>query len=170
MADADIFVTLKNCQFEKNGFQNRFNMNGKWYTMSTKRGLDPICEKKYLSPQKDWENIKRGLPEYENILSLFDVDIHENLSIANERIIKRIASLLEIQTQVVTDFPTDKKSTSRLIEICKKNGATKYLSGPSGKTYLAEEEFLDCGIEVIYFGENTVKKPILEVLKERIRP
>ena len=45
MQQADIFVVLENCQFEKNGFQNRFNMNNTWYTMSTTRKLIPINEK-----------------------------------------------------------------------------------------------------------------------------
>ena len=30
--EVDVFVILKECQFEKNGYQNRFNFNDKWYT------------------------------------------------------------------------------------------------------------------------------------------
>ena len=37
---ADIFVILSNCQFEKNNFQNRFNIDDRWYTMSTNKGLE----------------------------------------------------------------------------------------------------------------------------------
>ena len=42
---SDLFVFLTHCQFEKGGYQNRFNYNNKWYTMSTSRGLIPIIDK-----------------------------------------------------------------------------------------------------------------------------
>lgn len=168
MEEADIFVILKNCQFEKNGFQNRFNINKNWYTMSTKKGLDPICTKSYLNPQKDWQKIKNKLPEYHDTLCLFDEDITDNLSETNINIIQRINSLLGINTTIEQDFPTDKRSTSRLVEICRTYQATKYLSGPSGKSYLDIEEFNDQNIEVVYANSDPIKEPILKVLKERI--
>ena len=56
--EVDKFIILGNCQFEKNGFQNRFNLNDKWHTMSIKKGLDPINTKTYLNPLKDWNKIK----------------------------------------------------------------------------------------------------------------
>ena len=37
--NCDKFIMLTHCQFEKNGYQNRFNLNDKWYTMSVKKGL-----------------------------------------------------------------------------------------------------------------------------------
>ena len=55
---ADMFVFLTHCEFEKNGYQNRFNHNDNWYTMSVKRGMKPISEKEYLNPKKDWDRIK----------------------------------------------------------------------------------------------------------------
>ena len=58
---ADTFVFLTHCQYEKNGYQNRFDINKRWYTMSTYRGLDPIVEKKYVNPLKDWSKIKKSL-------------------------------------------------------------------------------------------------------------
>ena len=72
MEDADIFVILTHCQFEKNNFQNRFNKDSKWYTMCVNKGLDPIYTKIYLSPEKDWKRIKDMLPEYKDVLDLFD--------------------------------------------------------------------------------------------------
>ena len=43
--EVDVFVILKECQFEKNGYQNRFNFNNKWYTMSVKKGLELMRDK-----------------------------------------------------------------------------------------------------------------------------
>ena len=39
MEMSDKFIILSNCQFEKNGFQNRFNLDSNWHTMSTFKGL-----------------------------------------------------------------------------------------------------------------------------------
>ena len=57
----DKFVILTHCQFEKNGYQNRFNFNDDWYTMSVKKGLEPIKDKIYLNPKNDWDRIKNRL-------------------------------------------------------------------------------------------------------------
>jgi len=43
------------------------------------------------------------------------------------------------------------RKTDLLIEILKKTGAEKYLSGPSGRNYLEEEKFASAGIELEYF-------------------
>ena len=68
----DRFVILVHCQFEKNNFQNRFNLNEKWHTMSVKKGLELINKKLYISPEKDWNKIKINLSEYDDVLSNFD--------------------------------------------------------------------------------------------------
>jgi hypothetical protein len=42
------------------------------------------------------------------------------------------------------------KKSELLLDICRKTGATTYLSGPSGRGYLVESLFSDCGIGVEY--------------------
>ena len=87
---SDLFVFLTHCQFEKGGYQNRFNYNNKWYTMSTSRGLIPIIDKTYINPQHSWNRIKEQLPDKEISLSQFDNDISDSLVETNINIIKRI--------------------------------------------------------------------------------
>lgn len=165
MQQADVFVVLENCQFEKNGFQNRFNMNDTWYTMSTTRKLIPINEKPYLNHQKDWLRIKNKLPEHYEVLSQFDCCISDNLANTNIEIIKRIKNILEIDTKIVLDYPTEYRSTERLVDICKKNNATTYLSGISGMRYLNMDLFKKEKIEVIFQKEeDMIKKSVLEIL------
>ena len=84
---ADVFVLLGHCQFEKNGYQNRFYLKDKWNTLSVKKGLDPILEKYYVDPLKDWNTIKNRLFEYKNILSEMDTFITNNLYETNKNII-----------------------------------------------------------------------------------
>jgi hypothetical protein len=164
--DVDIFVTLSYCQFEKNNFQNRFNMDNQWYTLSVFKGLNPIIEKIYVNPQHDWEIIKTRLPNYN--LSIFDECISSSLSHTNIMIINKIAKLLNIKTQIVEDYETNLTGEERLVNICKTYNATTYLSGLSGKKYMNLKEFEKNNIKVIFQDEKEmIKQPILKILKEK---
>jgi len=131
---ADIFVLLNHCQFEKNNFQNRFNMHGRWLTMSTNKGLEKIIDKKYVTPKRDWIKIKKTL--YKFNLDIFDNCISDSLSSTNIAIIKKICNLLDIKTKIITDTDTELKGTERLVDICKSLNATSYISGQGGKKYM----------------------------------
>lgn len=165
MEDVDLFVIMTNCQFEKNNYQNRFNLNGEWFTMSVNKGLEPIKNKRYVNYLNDWNWIKQKIERFipYPTMCYFDYCIKENLANTNIMIIKRLATILDIPTKIVYDYDTDLKGTDRLVDICKHYGATQYLSGISGKNYLELKKFNDAGIEV-YFQENIINKPILEVI------
>jgi hypothetical protein len=161
---ADVFILLGHCQFEKNGYQNRFQYNNKWNTMSVKKGLNLIKDKYYFNPLKDWNSIKTRLPEYKNTLSEMDSLITDNLYETNKNIILHLMSKLNITTPLVDDYPTNLNSTERLVDLCKKYNATVYLAGQGGKEYLNESLFERENIKVIY-QENLNKVHTLEYLK-----
>lgn len=170
MDASDIFVLLTHCQFEKGGYQNRFNADENWHTMSVESGLIPIRNKKYKNPYSDWKRIKTNLPQYGHILNQYDHHISCYLNETNSAIIRQIAFELNIITPIVQDCYTSLTGTERLVQICMGLGATRYLSGLSGKKYLDESLFKVAGIEVIYQDETKMrKKPIIEVLYERDR-
>ena len=155
---ADVYVCLTHCQFEKNGYQNRFDYNNKWYTMSVNKGLEPIRDKVYVNPKEYWDRIKNSLPEYKSVLNEFDKCIGESLSVTNFCIISNLCDMLDIEVpELEIDYPTPLKSTNRLVDICVQYGATKYLSGIGGKGYLDESLFKKEGIDVIY---QKIKKPV----------
>lgn len=139
---ADLFVIMSHCQFEKGGYQSRFNHNG-WHTMSVNRGLIPLHEKKYINYDEDWTRIVNKYPN----LQVFDDCIGEDLVETNTSIIVKACEILGIDTMIVTDFPTKKTGTERLVEICKHYRATKYLSGPSGRNYLNQDLFKEIELE-----------------------
>jgi ABC-type dipeptide/oligopeptide/nickel transport system ATPase subunit len=169
MENSDIFVVLQNCQYEKNNFQNRFNLDERWYTMSVNKGLEPIVNKKYVNVVKDWSTIKKSLHQYKNILDMFDECIQENLAATNLCIIRKIHSLLNLKTQIVEDYPTELSSTERLVDLCKKYNATTYYSGNSGSSYMDLKLFEACNIKLIFQDPNTTtKQPILKTLKEKL--
>ena len=169
MEESDVFVILTHCQFEKNNYQNRFNKDGRWHTMSVNRGLDPINTKVYLDPEKDWKRIKNNLSDYADVLSLFDSCITDSLSETNSNIIFRIRDILEIKTDIFFDYPTDLLSTNRLVDICLKYGGGTYISGISGSKYLDLDKFKSNNIDVVFQDEKSmIKKPVIEILKNKL--
>ena len=163
MEQADVFVILSECQFEKGNFQNRFNMYGLWHTMSVNKGLEPIKNKKYVSYSRDWGKIKKRL--YKHNLSVFDEFVCDSLLDTNLGIIGKIKSVLDLRCELALDFESELTGTDRLVSICKRYGADKYIAGIGGKNYMELDKFADAGIEVIFQEEKTMnKKPILEVI------
>ena len=139
MAQSDIFVILTECDFEKNGYQNRYNtVDGKWITRPVNKGSEKLVDKRYSD--------NKGL------VSL------------NMLWIKAIKATLGIDTVLGRDFPTDKTGTARLIEICQKYKADEYLTNMEAlDKYLDKDMFEKAGIKIIPF-KATVKKPIFWVL------
>ena len=170
MRAADVMIILNHCQWSKGGYQNRFRLGGAWHTMPVKQGLEPIADKEYVEPGHAWRRLKEGLPEYRSVLKNFDDCIGPSLSSTNTAIIGRIARLLGIRTALVSDTETGLTGSARLLDLCKRHGATTYLSGASGKQYLNEALFREAGVRVIYQqpGEAS-RRPILEVLADRAR-
>lgn len=143
---ADVFVLLGHCQFEKGGFQNRFRLSpeSKWNTMSVRGGLESILSKRYSNHSEDWAKIRGRFPN----LSAFDDLVCESLWKTNVAVIKRACEMLGIKTAIEVDWPTGAVGGDRLVEICKRFGATAYLSGPSGKRYMDVGIFKENGIEL----------------------
>jgi hypothetical protein len=168
--EADIFVILGYCQFEKNNYQNRFYFDNKWYTIPVKHGksTNQILDKKYIEPVVNIGKIISKLPEYSDFIMDLAVDINENLFESNVSIILNICKRLNIPVEKITyDYPTQFTKTERLVDICKWYGCDTYLSGIGAKKYLDLNLFSCNNIEVIFQKEQKlIKKPILECLQK----
>lgn len=173
MAAADVFVILTDCQFEKGGYQNRFNAQGQWYTMPVYRGLDSILHKRYVSPHESWARIVNRISmvnnEWANWLIKLRPMVNDRLWLTNTRIIEYLASAFGIKTEIVESHKVCKPdalcgSTTRLINACKAVQCTEYLSGPSGAKYLNEDLMRRNGITVNYTRPSRRKVSALEVL------
>lgn len=137
MAQCDKFIILSYCQFEKNNYQNRFNDGDRWNGLTVSKKTELINDKMYLNPFVDWMKITQ---RHKN-LEKFDECIDWSLRRTNTNIIGKTAKLLGIDTEIVHDYPTELKSTDRLIDLVKHYGGTTYLSGQSGKNYMELDKF-----------------------------
>lgn len=149
IAAVDLFVIMIHCQWEKGKYQNRFHVGDQWNTMSVNHGLEPIKDKKYLAPYKDWAKVTKRYPQMET----FDCWICDELSATNTGIIVDAMTTLGIKTKMVYDWPTDLSGTERLVDICKTISASEYLSGKSGRKYLDLKQFDEAGIKVSFQDE-----------------
>jgi len=126
MEQSDVFILMINVQFEKNGWQNRCQVNGNYWTMPVEGGTLPINQKRYVGGQ--------------------------NLVMINTQWINSMAVTLGINTgKIRYDIPTNKNGTDRIIELCKHYSCDQYLTNPSAmEKYLDEKSMNDEGIEVIH--------------------
>lgn len=134
---------LVHCNFEKNGYQNRANVNGKWWTLPVESGTSLIKDKKYT-----------------NGYSVMDVNIP---------LIYGFAKVLGIDTDKIhLDFPTDRKGTDRIVEICKRFKCDEYLTNPDATNkYLDERQMNNAGIKIVPCDVPTeYKKSLFEMFSQ----
>jgi hypothetical protein len=74
----------------------------------------------------------------------------ERLTEVNELFLRALMARLGVATRLARDgnFAPEGRRTERLLDICRKAGATHYLSGPSARDYLDEGLFRAAGISV----------------------
>jgi hypothetical protein len=109
--------------------------------------------------------IKEKISSKTHILDLYDSCLTDSLSKTNENIILRTMEILSIKTRIEYDYPTDLKSSDRLIDICKKYGASLYYSGPGGRNYMDMFQFKQEGIDVEFQNlSKSEKRHILDLI------
>lgn len=168
--DADIFVFYDTVKYTKNDWRNRnilYTKNGKqWLTVpiagsAVKQMINEVTLTNDKWQQEHYRSMYYGyksapyftdLDEFIN--SLYLERSWTNLSELNQSLIKEISKRVGSKTEFVKseDIAVEGDRINRLIEILKKLNATKYISGPAAKDYLAGSEhiFADNGIELSY--------------------
>lgn len=137
LALSDMFVALCHVQYEKGGFTNRCQVNGKWWTNPIKQGYGvDIMNKQYADGQR-----------------LVTTNMHWIVAIANT---------LGIDSQkIVLDFKSNALKTQRIVEICKFYKADRYLANPQAiQAYLDVDMLKDNGIEFVPFNAKIKKHPL----------
>ncbi len=165
---SDIYVVLDRAQFEFD-ITNRNKIitpEGSWSRISVpiKKGQkffeirDVEINNEQSWAEKNWNLICKSYNDspffdlYKTTLNsvfkkkwnlIFDLNFHT---------LKKVLEWLNIKTKIIFDSELDVtgKSSEHLLNICKKLGATKYLSGPGGRDYLNEKIFEQNKIKVEY--------------------
>ena len=165
---ADEFIFYDDVQYTRLDWRNRnkikTSVGVKWLTIPVGYDMNwkiyQVAMKKQLWKKKHKKTIEQNysraahFDEFKNVLDeVYDNDL-SNLSEFNQRATKIIAGKLGIATKFsdVRDYSPVGHRTERLIDLLKKSGADKYISGPSAKNYLVESRFEEEGIKLEYFS------------------
>tara|TARA_B100002051_G_C16505132_1_gene519902 strand:+ start:112 stop:795 length:684 start_codon:yes stop_codon:yes gene_type:complete len=164
---ADVFVFLDDVQYQKNGLQNRNqlkNSNGKfWLTIpissnhNTKIKDVSIIKnnwnKKHIKSIETNYKRAKNFSFFSNNLKPVLLNHSLNLSELNSNLIKIICSKffnINKSFYFQSELSVSGKGSDLILDICKKIGATEYISGPGAIEYLNEKSFHENNISVNY--------------------
>ena len=167
---ADLFVLLDTVQMEKNGFANRnrvWTPNGvQWLTVPVlmKGHTRSTLQEMRINPAVSWKakhlrTLALSYGKRPHYLRHAE-DIERLLVESGEEVTPFLARMLEYflralgmeekRVVLASSLAPEGKATTLLLDICKKTGATAYLSGMMGKEYLDLAPFGEAGIEVVF--------------------
>lgn len=157
-------------QFTRRDWRNRNQIKTrdgiKWLSIPVEvkgKYYQKINETKISEPdwaEKHWNTILHNYSkakyfnEYKKLFEeLYLNNKEEYLSKVNYNFLKTVCEILGIKTKMIwsEEFNLLEEKTERLVDICKKRGATDYYSGPAAKAYMNEELFEKENIKVHYF-------------------
>lgn len=193
MLSANTYLILDHVQYKKGNFQNRNKIidkhkNEKWVTLPIQKmplntpinkinlSLHPKMIEKYLnSLYQSYENLSNS----REILSYIEdtVKTKSSLSEINIQLVKYILiDLFEYKGEILlsSSMQVDSKKSDLILDLCREIGANTYLSGPSGRSYLNKEEFLESNILINFVDYKPYEftsgvSPFLSVIDPLIR-
>jgi hypothetical protein len=166
----DEFVLFDDVQFTRRDWRNRNRIKTPhgpaWLTIpvNTKgKYLDPIKDIRVSEPLwgvQHWKTLAGNYartPYFSKYADSFERlylgcrDTH--LSAINYTWIQAICEILGIGTKLSwsMDYELVNGKTERLVGICRQAGAKSYISGPSARSYIDDQQFLAANVEVSYF-------------------
>ena len=167
---SDLHIVLDHVQFEKNSVANRNKVRTPegwtWLTVPIRtKGrfgqlqIDKVeINQNLFWAKKHWRTIENNyskascFSKYSSELQDFYNRDWKTLGQLLDENRRYLLSELGIKKDIISSAElSPKKTKSELIlELCKKVGATSYLSGPFGRDYLKVHEFNNAGIDLIF--------------------
>lgn len=165
--ESDLFILLDSVDFQKNGLQNRNQIKmpqgAHWLTVPVRQQLgqkilDVKIEDASGWRRKHWETLRQcyskaaAFATYEKDLQAwFEVE-WSHLSDLNAEVITAMMRWMGISTPIVksSQMKARGNASELVLNLCLEVGATRYLSGAGGKSYLDEEAFRQAGVEIVY--------------------
>lgn len=182
MKNSDLFVYLDDVQFVKREFQNRNKIRTKygWQYLTipviTKNRFNQLIKDVEINNTYDWrkEHLKAIETNYKKA-KFFDIYFPKMVEIYLKEykylldlsivLINFFRSELSINTKTIfsSSLNIKKRSTERIVEICKILNADVYLSGVGAKDYLDESLFVNNNIKIVW--QNFKVKPYPQVFE-----
>lgn len=176
IAEADVFVFLDTVQFEKNSFTNRNRIksaNGPvWLTVPVRQKghIGKPLSALEIDNATDWrtkhlrsiEQSYRKARHFAKCEADLAALVQSEGTLLSELCLSQLrfwTDVLDIDTKIVraSELLVEGHKSNLVLNICRHLGADRYLSGPQGRDYLAEETFAAAGIEIDY---HTYKHPV----------
>jgi hypothetical protein len=162
--DVDLFVFLDDVQMTKRDWRTRNKIKTprgtEWLTVPVKGGRQQLIADTEIAPG-NWQaehlkslraNYGRSpfFRDYGALLGWIYGEAHTNLSEFNRQTTRLICEILGIKTALLCTVGWDIPGTKseRIINICQRLGATVYVSGPSARDYIVEDEFREANVEL----------------------
>lgn len=167
----DEFILYDDMQFTRRDWRNRNQIKTprgvEWLTIPVSvkgRYLQRICDTRISDADwgtKHWSTLQHNYskaPCFALYRPVFEPLYLENreaaLSEVNRRFITAVCGVLGITTQLSWSMdyrPLTEGKTAGLVALCKRAGATHYLSGPRAREYIEPQLFEEAGIALSYF-------------------
>lgn len=180
----DKVILLDNVQFKKRYFENRNRVRTPegwcWLRVpvKSKGRFNQLIKDVEIDPSMDWrksiiETLRHSYVRapFWNFCSdalISQVQSFQGVSLSNfnQSIIDFLAGNLGVTrpTQLASSLNSSKSGSDLILDICCEVGASKYLSGVSGRDYLDEAKFRQSGIEIVY--QNFVQKEYRQIHAE----
>jgi hypothetical protein len=170
IASVDEFILLDDVQYTRRDWRNRNRIKtprgSRWLTIPVQvsgRYTQLISETLVADqswPERHWATVRQsyrdaaGFEESAPFLEdLYATAPAPSLSDINRHFLATICQRLGIETSLTRsgDYGGEGVKTDRLVSLCRSAGASEYVSGPSAKAYLDEDEFSAAGIAVSWF-------------------
>ncbi len=179
IAASDVFVFHDDVQYIKAGWinRNRILKDGKpvWITfpvLSAAHDL-PINARYYAGdPQTRHRLLRRIEAAYRSAPCIAEIYplIEEimgfgeaNVAAFNAHLIRRLAASMRIRTAFISSSELDKDNSltgaDRVIEICRRLGATRYINPVGGKELYRADRFARDGIELAFLAPGVLSGP-----------
>lgn len=166
--DVDVFVFLDDVQYTTRDWRNRNRIRtrdgaSRWLTVPVRASRsDLIRDVEIDSSTSDWcatharilkENY-RASPFLDEALAMLEETYaqHHRLADLDVDLCQRVMARLKISTPTVRSSELGASGTKdeRLIDLTRRLGGTRYLSGPSAKAYIQPELWDAAGIDLAY--------------------
>lgn len=167
IASVDEFILYDDMQYTRRDWRNRNRIKTPhgplWLTIPVHvkgRFHQRIRDVEISDPSwaaRHWRSLRHAYSrapfwnDYRELLESLYLDCREtHLSAVNRRFLTALCDWLNIRTPIrdSSEFHLIDGKTERLVDICRQAGATRYLSGPAAKGYIAPELFSRAGIEL----------------------